>query len=148
MAIPGGFSSGDVLTAADMNGLPAGVMAHTSTTTPFYLSGGYQNVLQATFTADASRLYRLSFFCSSAMTVANNRAQIQFIDDTSSIKGRAYQGGYAYGSIINYVTLALFTAGSRTLTVQAYRDIGSSTVSFFADALSPIRLWVEDIGEA
>jgi len=147
MTAPGDFTAGDVLQASDMNALPAGIVVAGSRTTSFTATAGYQTVLSVSFTADSTRLYRLNFVVSNAMGTPSSRMQMQFIDDLSSIKGRGYQGGLTYGTIINYATLTTFTTGSRTLNLQAYRD-GGTIADFYADTTSPMRLWVEDLGLA
>jgi len=50
MTAPGDFSSGDVLTAADMNDLPAGILGFNENTSSVSLSTSPANLTSVTFT--------------------------------------------------------------------------------------------------
>lgn len=140
------FTAGAVLTAAQQNRFPRGVMGEASRTTIMTLTGSYQTVLSFSFAASAGRLYKLTFLCMNAMSAATgNRAQIKFVDDTAVEHGKAYHASVPTGTVLTFVNLATFTAGTRTLTLQAYRDNGASG-DLYADSASPMRIWCEDIG--
>ena len=58
MTAPGDFSSGDVLTAADMNALPGGMMGNATNSSPARLTASAQTYATVTFTAVSGRMYR------------------------------------------------------------------------------------------
>ena len=140
------FSAGDVLTAAQQNRFPRGVVAQNSTTTTFAGSGTPATVLSCSFTALSNRLYKFTFVCQNAMaSAAGSRMQMTFVDDLSNQKGKAYQGSMSFGSVLTFTNIDQLTAGARTISLEAFRD-GGATASFYADGNSPMRLWVEDLG--
>jgi hypothetical protein len=140
------FSSGDVLTAAQQNRFPRGIVAENSTPTTFTGTGTPATVLACSFTAQANRLYKFTFVCQSAMaSTSGSRMQMTFVDDLGNQKGKAYQGSLVYGNVLTFTNIDVLTAGSRTIRLEAFRDAGS-TAAFYADAFSPLRLWVEDLG--
>ena len=154
MTIPGGFSSGDVLTAADMNGLPAGIVGDSSTTTPYTLTGTLADIpgLSFTFNAVTGRLYRFLFYCGSTdnQAVGTFRANIK-LDLSGTVIQNGYFGSLTYG--YPYLIIGLWTpgtpaAGSVTAKARGYRDQGASGGYLYADAVTPMQFFCEDIGEA
>ena len=146
------FTAGAVLTAAQQNRFPRGVMGDASTTSSYNLTGTLADVpgLSFTFTAVAGRLYKFIFFCGNALTdtEGTNRLQTRMILGSTNIYS-AYQGSMSYGNVIHLVTLwtpGTPAAGSITAKMQAYRDNGASGGQLFADANTPMRFWCEDVG--
>ena len=140
-----GVDGSTVATSMDRK-LPRGLMAENSTPTTFTATATPTTVLACSFTAQANRLYKFTFVCQSAMaSTSGSRMQMTFVDDLGNQKGKAYQGSLVYGNVLTFTNIDVLTAGSRTISLVAFRDAGS-TAAFYADAFSPLRLWVEDLG--
>ena len=139
------FSSGAVLTAAQQNRFPRGVVAETSRTTTYATTSTYGDVLTcSSFTAVANRLYQVTFTCMNAAVAAvGSRAAVQLLED-ANIVTIGYQATASFGTVLQVT--GLFTAtGSTVVKAQIKHDNGS-TSDFYADSLSRMRLWVEDLG--
>ena len=142
------FTSGAVLTAAQQNRFPRGIVAYNAnTSTDSTITVEEQEVAPVTFTAVANRLYRLSYFepgfggtSTSAMTMRIRQ---------TSITGTVLGTSNVYNSVIQQqsgmlLTFATFGAGSVTVlaTLQCSAGTGSATRSATAFAV----LSVEDCG--
>lgn len=139
------FSSGSVLTAAQQNRFPRGVVAENSRATTYATTGTYVDVLTcSSFTAVANRLYQVTFTCMNAAVAAvGSRAAVKLLEDANTVT-IGYQSTAALGVVLQMT--GLFTAtGSTVVKAQIKHDVGSSS-DFYADASSPMRLWVEDLG--
>ena len=141
------FSSGAVLTAAQQNRFPRGVMGYqnytggsfTATTTPALITG-----ISITFTGVANRLYRAIFTgeCQS-VTSAHRTTAIIRNGATSVVEGVTYAGAGDYSQL---TVIALFTAtGSTTVTVQATAQANTSVILGVASPNS-MTFIVEDVG--
>ena len=146
------FTAGAVLTAAQQNRFPRGVMGDASTTSLYNLTGTLADVpgLSFTFTAVADRLYRFAFYCGATENAAAGtyRTQVR-IDLSGTDIYRAYFGPLNYGYPFFVTTLwepGSPSAGSITAKVRAYRDQGGSGGQLYADANTPMRFWCEDLG--
>jgi len=144
---PGGFSSGDVLDAADMNGLPAGVVGYsqiTSSVNPVTTS--FQDVLSVTFTAVSGRRYLAHTF---AGTYDPSTAQILDLEITDGSNTRLNATSYYSGGNNQYYPALMshvFTAsGSTTIKVRA--QVSTSVAILIASANKPAFLTVVDLGE-
>lgn len=151
MTAPGNFSSGDVLTAADMNGLPGGVVAQGSNTTPANLTTSFQTYVSVTFTGVAGRRY-LAVASIGAYDFNNSgtfEAQI-----TNATNGDRYATLLfpIPNTSIDYVgasTTGTFTAtGSNTIRLRAVVFGGATSASVINTLSSDPQLQIIDIGEA
>lgn len=142
------FTAGAVLTAAQQNRFPRGIVGDASTTTAYNLTGTLADVtgLSVTFTAAADRLYLATFHCLNALngTAGDFRGQIR-LTYASTDFARAYAGAMTFGYPLTVLGLFEPGAGSVTVKVRAYYDSGTGG-QFYADANSPMRLIVEDVG--
>lgn len=163
MAIPGGFVSGSVLTAAEMNDLPAGVIAYTSATaTTAYTSGVNLTVLTQAATIVPNRRYRVGGRLSFQSGTANASFKAIWIDTTSSDK-ILWQSTYTQGAnlpatvygetIFTAADLGVTTGTGTSVTFNLiWRDSGNSgQLITNPDAVvgantSPQQLYIEDIG--
>ena len=146
------FTSGAILTAAQQNRFPRGIMQlATSTTAPANVTATEVVQLTATFTAVASRYYKITYYepdiglsGAGAVTVSMR------IRSGTTIAGTQLQIGYQYiasssvdqqGQVIYYGT---FTAGAQSVvgTLQA------SAVNAIIGRSAGKAAWltVEDIG--
>jgi len=152
MTAPGDFSSGDVLDAADMNALPAGIAGGNGvgwdtisanqaiSTTPVTL-------LSVTFTAVASSLYQIDFsgyfyFASAALIY---RARVN-VGGSQINLGDASVSGASEVATISFSTIYAPTAGSKTVEVEALTLSGTGRVA--AGASYGPWLIVKDVGSA
>lgn len=164
MTAPGGFVAGDILGAGDMNALPGGVNSGglvlvTSNITgmggssPTDITG-----MSVTWTADASRMYRTSFYMKvSTLTYAwtdVDRSPKVLITDGSNtqITFAGVQGLYSESTDIFDVSCSVVESGLSGSTTRKlrgqYPSGGSDTFAVYAGATYPSYLLVEDIGPA
>lgn len=147
MASPGSFAAGGVLTAAEMNALPGGVVdiiRTTGGTNPRTFATGTHTLETITFTAVAGRQYKAT-------------AQIAVFDGTAAMNAylvinvggadisNVYQrtdGTSAYSSIHNAIT---FTATGSTNVVMKING-SASTLRVYMGAAEGWLFMVEDIG--
>ena len=152
------FAIGAILTAAQQNRFPRGVMARAVSTTSYTLTTNSSAVIATgmtvTFTAVANRYYRITYYEPQAQTpTALGNAQ-SFLKQTSvagTVLGNAVltnetavqdQAGLV---IIKTMT---FSAGSVTLVGTGSVNVTTGTPLFIRDATREALLLVEDIGPA
>lgn len=158
MTAPGGFVAGDVLGAADMNGLPAGVVAYAERTSNQTSISTVTDLtsLTVTFTAVAGRRYRVTSHTSWYASVASTSAIVTLYNSTAAAQlqwSGCVTGDAAGGSNNNQTSTNLLSwsgtlaAGSTTLKLQArIGDDDSGTLTLRAGATYPAFILVEDIG--
>lgn len=145
------FVSGAILTAAQQNAFGFSAMALATTT-----SGSQAGVTTAvditgmsvTFTALASRNYKVSFFVYGVPTVTNACFSVNLVQ-TSTVKQVAISnGGVAtVGTTLHGLYVGTFSAGSVTLKLTGALTAGSTGTFTFAPAATlPYFLLVEDVG--
>jgi hypothetical protein len=148
------FVSGAVLTAAQMNALPFGVVALTTKTTNSAITSTETIFLSATFTAIANRYYRITYYeprVSNDAAVGNENMVFR-IRNGATTAGTELQSGFAKVnatftiSPFSVIAVNTFTAGSQTVSASMVisANVGTATHS----ATSPAILLVEDIGPA
>jgi len=142
------FVANTVLTAAQMNNLPFGVMGYVSkvdanfaiTTTSTTITGS-----TITFTGVAGRIYKASFQGLSQKGTADNIITFKIFKGATQINQSSQylvSGAYYIPNCI-----AVFTAtGSTSMTVQATADSGTGTI--YCSATNPFTFVIEDIGTA
>ena len=142
------FSSGAVLTAAQQNRFPRGIMQYnTASSSDSSITGEEIQITLASFTAVANRFYRISYyepgFGSSTAAAMTMRIRKDNVTGAVQQQGIVYNTGAQQqnGFIQNIVT---FTAGSVVLvaTLQNSAGTGSANRTGTAQAI----LLVEDIG--
>ena len=142
------FSSGAVLTAAQQNRFPRGIMAYTTKTSTFSMTTTMADVgVSATFTAVANRYYKYTFFVYAHDADANSlTVQVTDTSNVSKYQIRVDSDGPAqFGNIIlTYISTE--SAGSVTRKVRANTSGGGGNL--YADATNVMYLLVEDIGPA
>jgi hypothetical protein len=143
------FTAGAILTAAQQNRFPRGVMQRvTSVATT---TGGAEVVTLTlpSFTAVANRFYRITYFEPYYETVAgsieiNARIRLTNISGTVLARGTTFESSAGEGQV-QAVFVGTLTAGATVIvaTIQS-----SGTTFFYGDATYNRLLWVEDIGPA
>jgi len=140
------FTAGQVLTAQECNNWPRGVMSYVEHTANVGFTTETTILTATSFTAVASRYYRITFFEPSLANTAIGTSTLKIkngatILQQGIIANVAATTGYA-GTISVVET---FTAGSVTITATAQ---SSATGSAQASATSPGYILIEDIGLA
>ena len=149
------FTSGQILTAAQMNLLPRGIMTDIVTSTVSYnLTTSY--VVQLTsgsFTAVAGRLYKITYYepvskgSSFAGTVTND---FQIKNGATVLSGTSAPGGQT-NTLYSGVTcmyVGTLSAGATVITTTALTGSTTGTPQLQRAATQPAFLIIEDIGAA
>jgi len=131
MTVPGDFSSGDVLTAADMNGVSGALLGEARSTGDFTLTTSGVNILSATFTVPAGRLVILiasvPLFSNSSTT---NESLIYLEDDVPASATEAYGQGVTQNTTLNMGSHIIAYSGSfsgtHTVYLNGYTSTGTS----------------------
>lgn len=158
MTIPGGYVAGDVLTAANMNLLPGGKMISDTITGDVSISGissagdvGDITGLSVTWTAVASRLYRVTLSVMGTTNVAGDTLSAFITDGSNVIKQACYgqTNDATYGVGLTCFEVVSGLSGSITRKARMGMRIGTgTTVTCRAAATYPGILTVEDLGAA
>lgn len=124
MTAPGAFSSGDVLTAADMNGLPGGIIAFGENTSIVSLSTLPANLVSISFTLATTRTVLLTGYVP--------------VIDSATAQLFAYVGiRPSGGGAIQLAANGLSTTDARATSVSIQRIIslaaGSYTYELYAN---------------
>jgi hypothetical protein len=150
------FSSGAVLTAAQQNRFPRGVMALATSTTSYTLTTVevIATGMTVTFTAVANRYYRITYFEPQAQTAS-------FASNTSlTLRQTNASGTVLQNSVFQNETNATdqsgmtvirtmtFSAGSITVVGTAKCSLTTGTPQLIRDSTRQAQLLVEDIGPA
>ena len=151
MAINTTFTTGAVLTAAQMNNLPWGV-AGTAVRTAgnLTINTGYSDLtsMSITFTAVAGRLYRASWGVGALKETAAGYTQLTFTDSANVVYGYSimYTLGGGYINLSGVSLISGLTAGSKTFKLRGITE--NNTAVIIANSDAPAQLIIEDIGAA
>lgn len=138
------FSSGAVLTAAQQNRFPRGVMSYTqNVTTNATVTTEATQITATVFTAVANRYYKVTYFEPDCFG-GTGYFTFKIKNGATTLQTFYQVSGAGIDRHANGVYIGTFTAGSVTLTATAAQTAGTGTLSrgttFFAFLL------VEDIG--
>jgi len=142
------FTTGQVLTAAQQNNFPRGVMAYAISTTSPTVTTTTADVtnMTATWTAVANRLYRATF---EGFVGCSNASQNQFFfSNASNVDQDTWYEDIPAGAFRTICLVYLFTttAGSKTLKLRALTSAG--TMTFYGSGGRTTSFIVEDLGPA
>lgn len=153
MTAPGDFSSGDVLTAGDMNGLPAGLL-DTSTGGDVTVTTSTTDVTSVTFTLPSTRNVMIAVNVGQIDSVSADTNCFLTVQDTnaagtpSQIYHRSLvmclNGSNTSASGFNVRNLS---AGTHTLYLVAETSTGSVRLNEVGSQDALNRLAVFDVGE-
>ena len=146
------FVAGNILTAAQMNNLPFGLVSKTeATATVGSITTQTVRITSPSFTAVANRLYRISYYepalqydsgtmntCTMLIRLTNISGAIQQL---AEVKMQSLSKNCGFCTIVKTLT-----AGS-TVLVGTVTPSGG-TMSAVADLSYPAQLIIEDIGSA
>lgn len=142
------FTAGDVLTAANLNMLPRGLMAIATATTAQNTISATTDVtsLSVTWTAVANRRYRISVVIPSISQVSTAGYWSAYITDGSNVvkqQSQGYLGGSEDGFVVMELVESSLSAGSTTRKAR----IGTSGGTLNLNAVGTRYIVVEDIGK-
>ena len=143
------FVSGAILTAAQMNNLPWGVVGYaTKTTTQAINAEADVSGLTATWTAVAGRVYKFTMTATTNAGATANEVIFYLNDGSSNIKETIMSqvnGEYQERTIVFYVTG--ITAGSKTYKIRAS---GNATTIYGTSTRASLaaQFIIEDMGAA
>lgn len=151
------FTSGQILTAAECNSFPFGIVAQaTSTTSDTNITSTETVQLTAsTFTAIANRYYKITYFEPQPFPSAGTPNYIQTKIRLTNTAGTCFATAIhqvdsnqnpAVSTSLTSVTIQTLTAGSTVIVATAVVNGGTGTCT--RSATQPALLLVEDIGPA
>lgn len=144
------FTAGAVLTAAQQNRFPRGVMGYVSRTAgDVTLSTSAVTDLTGmttTFTAVANRAYKVTFQALFKKETNNGYPDLYITDGANNIKTNVFQHitPNTFASIVMVCVIPDFTAGSQTVKVRGFSS--SVNTIMLANSLQVATLIVEDMG--
>ena len=151
------FSSGAVLTAAQQNRFPRGVMARAVSTTSYTLTTSSTVLvtgITVTFTAVANRYYKITWYEPQGQTpnvLGNTQTFLKQTSVTGTVLGNnvlTNETATTDQDEMIIIKTATFTAGSVTLVGTASCSSTSGAPALVRDATREALLLVEDIGPA
>jgi len=151
------FSSGAVLTAAQQNRFPRGVMALATSTTNYTVttSTAIATGMTVTFTAVANRYYKVTYYEPTITTPSTTLGYVASTIRLTNAAGTQYQIQYSqtptatsYTPGNNNFFVGTFSAGSITLVGCLVANTTTGTPTAGRASTSPAYLLVEDIGPA
>ena len=147
------FVSGAVLTAAQQNAFPRGLMTDIVTaTTNYNLTTSFVTQLtSASFTAVTGRLYRITYFeptsrGNTAAGSATNDFQIKSGATVLTIGAGASTSTSNLFTTVNIMYVGALTAGATVITAVAQSSSTTGTPQLQRSATAPAFLTIEDIG--
>jgi len=153
MAINTTFTSGAILTAAQMNALPFGAvstginitsLSQTGITTVVDITGA-----SITFTAVSGRRYKASYTISASADAANTGCNISITDSTPTTQQQSVYNLAVSGEQNCLTGVFYFTAsssGSLTRKLRVQRQYGSGNITLTALSTLALQFQIEDIG--
>lgn len=144
------FSPGDVLTAAQMNRLPWGIMATASKTSN---QTGISTVtditsLSVTFTAVSTRYYRTTIYSLVRQNTGAGTSVIQITDGSNVQKTEGDFYLAAPGTFGTLCVQCIETGLSGSTTRKGRATTASNTMDVIASSTFPAFILVEDLGQA
>lgn len=149
------FTSGDVLTASQMNRLPWGIVGNQTLTTVFSTAATHttfqDNGATLTFTEVSGRAYRITY---RGLVYPNGGLQtinLRFMRGTTALTqfnfpSTALDAANAFPFTMSTVYVST-ASGSATYKVQMAAATANTQVSDYGDATYVRGFWIEDIGQ-
>ena len=141
------FTAGAVLTAAQQNRFPRGVMTNVKATSTTSIGAEAVVITAPSFTAVANRLYRITYFeprvaCAGSGNATTLRIRLTNASGTILGGGAVFNGGSALDAPFSIVGYQTFSAGP----VVVVGTIAALTGTAQRDGNLPALLMVEDMG--
>ncbi len=149
------FTSGQILTAAQMNAFPRGLMTDivTATSTFNLTTSNTTQLTSGSFTAVTGRLYRITYHEPRVRgnTDAAGNGQTMYIYNGASNLQECISPSVATVNLVTNATciyVGTLTAGATVITAQAVASSTTGTPAFQRTATRFAFLTIEDIGAA
>jgi hypothetical protein len=138
------FSSGAVYTADQANRFPRGIMAYSTISTVGVTTTLADIGLSVTFTAEANRYYKYTFYGYAANSTSTGVMGTFVTDASNNVKEalNLYVVGGGNYSFQNMTYISIETAGTVTRKIRCNTQFGVGTL------YGPLYFFVEDIGPA
>ena len=151
MTINTTFTSGQILTAVQMNNLPWGVAAVTNKTTDSAITTSETVFLTASFTAVANRYYRITYFegdlyNANGATPANIIARLRNGTTTAGTELQFFTTPTLPGGETSMTPTVVKTFSAGAQSIVATLTISAGTGTALHSATRPAQLIIEDIG--
>lgn len=141
------FVAGAVLTAAQQNRFPRGIVAFATRNTVFAPTNTISDLASVTFTAVANRYYRYSLYAGGADSSAQLYLTTSLTDGSNSVLNAVTQviRGPGLPDIVHFVTVRTESAGSITRKIRMQTNVGNASMISSTQIMSFV---VEDLGPA
>ncbi len=153
MALNTDFTSGQILTAAQQNNFPRGLVSVTSTTTSSgSISSETLRVTSPSFTAVANRLYRISYYepvlqyVSGTVNVLLMRIRLTNISGATQTFGECKI--QSSGANTGYVSITKTLTPGATVFVATVAPTGGGNGNAYSASDAVCQLIIEDLGVA
>jgi hypothetical protein len=153
MALNTDFTSGQILTAAQQNNFPRGLVSVTSTTTSSgSISSETLRVTSPSFTAVANRLYRISYYepvlqyVSGTVNVMLMRIRLTNISGATQTFGESKI--QSSGANTGYVSITKTLTPGATVFVASVAPTGGGNGNAYSASDAVCQLIIEDLGVA
>jgi len=146
------FTAGAILTAAQQNRFPRGVMAYNaSTTTDSTITAEEIQITSSSFTAVANRYYRITYYEPQIATPVTVGTFIVGRIRLTNLAGTQYASGIVQNiaaAANNYtlITSAVTTFSAGSVVIVASLSCSGAAGSATRSATNPAYLLIEDIG--
>ena len=145
------FTSGQILTAAQQNNFPRGVMGYATGTAAnqgVTTTNADVNGATITFTAVANRAYRFQFSAYCAKNVSAGSTTFSLTDGTCATQYMVFNfymavTGTGFSAVCNGLLYNL-SAGTQTVKMRVSTDV--TTAAVFMSATNPMTFIIEDVG--
>ena len=148
------FVANTVLTAAQMNALPFGVVAFTNATSTITATTTETvSITASTFTAIANRYYKITYYESAINIPAGVGANATTKIRITNAAGTQLQAAQLFNVTANAqgwnsVTIAITTLPAGSTVIVGTATVSTGTQSWYRSATIPAQIVVEDIGPA
>jgi len=149
------FVANTVLTAAQMNALPFGVVAiKTETATNLTVTTTETvSITASTFTAIANRYYKITYYESAINIPSGIGASATMKIRVTNAAGTQLQAGQFFNVAAvaqgwNGVVVAITTLSAGSTVIVGTATVSTGTQTFYRSATIPAQIVVEDIGPA
>jgi hypothetical protein len=155
MAINTTFSSGNVLTAAQMNNLPWGVAGLQTLTSIFTTSATHTTFqdtgMTLTITEVSGRRYKITATGNIYPPGGLQGIQMRLLRGATSLKQNNFpdsvlNAGNSFGIVTMTYVYTSTASGAATYKMQMRADAVNTAVSDYGDATFPRQFFIEDIG--
>ena len=149
------FTSGQILTAAECNAFPFGVVAFQSVTavSPTVTTTETVSITASTFTAIANRYYKITYYESAVNIPGGIGESCTTKIRITNAAGTQLQAAQLFNTAataqgFNAVCIAITTLPAGSTVIVGTATVSTGTQTFFRSATIPAQIVVEDIGPA